>query len=149
MGSAHHATVRFGGGATVTTWLYRVTINTALMRSRKNKRRNEMSTSDEAAPDVPSSDRTDSPEASAVNTELGERIQAAINELPVDTRVAVILRDVLGLSTQEVAEVLDISLSPMKVRLYRGRVALRSALSPYVTEHGFLVRTLTGATAAT
>ncbi len=147
--SAYRARDRFRGDAQLTTWLYRVTVNAALMRIRKDKRRKEMTVSDEAAPDVPSSDRSDSPEAAAMNGELGGRIQAAINELPEDMRVVVVLRDVQGLSNQEVAKALDISLSAMKARLHRARVSLRDALSPYVVEQGFHIRTLSGATAAT
>ena len=57
-----------------------------------------------------------------------------IANLPEDLRVAVILRDVQGLSNQEAADTLDISVSALKARLHRGRIALRDSLIDYVEE---------------
>ena len=132
--SAYRARDRFRGDAQPTTWLYRITVNAALMRIRKDKRRKEMTVSEDAQPDAPSTDWTQSPVASAMNTELGERIQEAINELPEDLQTAVVLRDVQGLTNEEAAEVLEISISALKARLHRGRVALRGILTEYLAQ---------------
>lgn len=130
--SAYRARDRFRGDAQPTTWLYRIAVNAALMRLRKDKRRKEMTVSEDSRPDVPSSDWTQSPTASAINSELGEEIKRAIEQLPADLKTAVVLRDVQGLSNEEAAETLEISISALKARLHRGRVALRQILAEYV-----------------
>jgi RNA polymerase sigma-70 factor (ECF subfamily) len=132
--SAYRARDRFRGDAQPTTWLYRITVNAALMRLRRDKRRKEMTVSEDARPDVPSQEPAHSPVASAMNSELGERIQEAIDELPPDLKAAVVLRDVQGLSNDEAAEVLDITISALKARLHRGRVALREMLSEFLAQ---------------
>ena len=132
--SAYKARDRFRGDAQPTTWLYRITVNAALMRIRKDKRGKEMTVSEDSRPDVASTNWAESPVAATMNSELAGRIDGAINELPEDLRVAVILRDVQGLSNQEAADTLDVSVSALKARLHRGRIALRDSLETYVAE---------------
>lgn len=139
--SAYRARDSFRGDAKPTTWLYRIAVNAALMRIRKDKRHKNVAVSDDERPDLPSNDWADSPEAVVASTELGERIQAAITELPEDLRIAVILRDVQGLSNLEAAEVVDVSISAVKARLHRGRVALREILRPYMAGRRTQTRT--------
>jgi DNA-directed RNA polymerase specialized sigma24 family protein len=69
-----------------------------------------------------------------INSELGGRIDAAIDVLLEDLKVAVILRYVQSLSNQEAADTLDVSLSALKARLHGGRIALRYSLRYYVVE---------------
>ena len=128
--SAYRAFERFRGESRVTTWLYRITVNAALMRLRKEKRARTLTQTGLDDLDVPSWD--ESPEWSAVNSELGERLQEGIARLPHDLRSAVVLRDVQGLSNAEAAEVLEVTLSSVKSRLHRGRVLLRKYLADYV-----------------
>lgn len=132
--SAFKARERFRGDALPTTWLYRITVNAALMRIRKDKRGREMTVPEDSRPDIASSNWAESPVAATMNSELGSRIDDAIRKLPEDLRVAVILRDVQGLSNQEAAETLDVSVSALKARLHRGRIALRDSLAQYVAE---------------
>ncbi len=132
--SAFKARERFRGDALPTTWLYRITVNAALMRIRKDKRGREMTVSEDSRPDIASSNWAESPVAATINSELGSRIDDAIGKLPEDLRVAVLLRDVQGLSNQEAAETLDVSISALKARLHRGRIALRDSLAPYVAD---------------
>ncbi len=132
--SAYRARDRFRGDAQPTTWLYRITVNAALMRLRKDKRRREMTVSEDARPEVPTSDWSESPVASAMNSELGDRIKEAIEQLPEDLQTAVVLRDVQGLSNEEAADVLEVSISALKARLHRGRVALRGVLADYLAQ---------------
>lgn len=132
--SAFNARERFRGDALPTTWLYRITVNAALMRIRKDKRGREMTVPEDSRPDIASSNWAESPVAATMNSELGSRIDDAIRKLPEDLRVAVILRDVQGLSNQEAAETLDVSVSALKARLHRGRIALRDSLAQYVAE---------------
>ncbi len=132
--SAWKARDRFRGDAQPTTWLYRIAVNAALMRLRKDKKRKQLAAPEEAMLDVPATDWTQSPSASAINAELGERIRGALSEVSADLRAAIVLRDVQGLSNEEAAAVLDISVPAFKARLHRGRVALRDLLSKYVAE---------------
>jgi RNA polymerase sigma-70 factor (ECF subfamily) len=132
--SAYRARDRFRGDAQPTTWLYRIAVNAALMRLRKDKRRKEMTVGEDAQPEKPATDWTQSPVASAMNSELGEKIKAAIDDLSDDLKTAVVLRDVQGLSNEEAAATLDVSVSALKARLHRGRVALRQALTSYVEQ---------------
>ena len=104
------------------------------MRIRKDKRGKEMTVSEDARPDIASSNWAESPVAATMNSELGGRIDAAISLLPEYLRVAVILRDVQGLSNQEAADSLEVSVSALKARLHRGRIQLRDSLEQYVKE---------------
>jgi len=69
-----------------------------------------------------------------MNSELGGRIDAAIDVLLEDLKVAVILRYVQSLSNQEAADTLDVSLSALKARLQREQIALSDSLESYVVE---------------
>jgi RNA polymerase sigma-70 factor (ECF subfamily) len=70
------------------------------------------------------------PEQAAQASNLRSRIVTALAELPFEYREAVVLRDVAGLSNQEVAAALDISLPAAKSRIHRGRLQLRGLLEP-------------------
>ena len=128
--SAYRAFDRFRGDARVTTWLYRITVNAALMRLRKEKRARLLTQT--GLDDFDVADWAPGPERSAVSSELGEKLQEGIAQLPHDLRAAVVLRDVEGLSNAEATEVLDITVSSLKSRLHRARVLLRKYLSDYV-----------------
>ena len=111
--SAFRAFDRFRGESRVTTWLYRITVNAALMRLRREKRARSLRWVGIENLDVPSWD--EAPEPSAMISELGEKIQEGIAMLQPDLRAAVVLRDVVGLSSAESAEALDITVSALKI----------------------------------
>ena len=128
--SAYRARDRFRGDSKVTTWLYRITSNAALMRLRKEKRGRSLTRTGLDDVDIPSWGET--PEGSAVTSELGEKILEGIAMLQPDLRAAVVLRDVSGLSNTESADSLGITVSSLKSRLHRGRILLRKHMSDYV-----------------
>ena len=132
--SAYRSRDRFRGDAQVTTWLYRIVMNAALMRLRKRSRKYEV-TMDPADLYRHQDSRAwaDAPDKAALNGELKEQLQAAIGALPEDLQSAVVLRDVQGLSNGEAAKVLKLSVSALKARLHRGRVMLRNTLAEYVS----------------
>jgi len=131
--SAYRSRDRFRGDAQVTTWLYRIVVNAALMRLRKRSHQNEIATDPlEVYRQVDSKAWADAPDKAALNNELKEHLQTAIDGLPEDLKSAVVLRDVQGLTNEEAADVLEISVSALKARLHRGRVALRNTLAGYV-----------------
>ena len=66
--------------------------------------------------------------------ELQEKIVVAISGLPDDFRLVVVLRDLRGLSYQEIADMVGTSLDAVKSRLHRGRMLLRQKLSPYLED---------------
>ena len=118
---------RYRGDAALFTWLYRIGVNAALARAR----RRVPPTVELQAVEGQASSSADSalrPEAAAEAGELRARIVAALAALPFEYREAVVLRDVAGLSNQEVAAALGVSLAAAKSRIHRGRLQLRDRL---------------------
>lgn len=127
----------FEGRSKLSTWLYRITTNAALMRLRK--RRDDTVSLDE--PQVGDDggllprqlgDWEIDPGRQALSSELRQEMEAAVESLPPALRAAFVLRDIQGLSTQEAAEALEISETALKVRLHRARLALRERLAGYL-----------------
>jgi RNA polymerase sigma-70 factor, ECF subfamily len=117
----------YRGDAALFTWLYRIGVNSALARAR----RRAPVTVDLSVVEGQASSSADSglrPEAAAEAGELRARIVAALATLPFEYREAVVLRDVAGLSNQEVAAALGVSLAAAKSRIHRGRLQLRDRL---------------------
>ncbi len=129
--SAYRARDRFRGDAQVTTWLYRIVVNAALQKIRKERKPQRMAQA--SVEDVEIVDWSPGPESQTLNNELREKLEEAISELPEDLRTAVVLRDVQQLTTEEAASTVGVSVSAFKARLHRGRVALREELNAYVT----------------
>ncbi len=128
---------QFEGNAKFYTWIVRVAVNEALMRMRRGKNRvtvsldQELETSDGAIQrELPA--ETESPEESLSRTELRESLTQAIDSLSEIYRPVFVLRDVEGLSTEETAEMLNISLPAVKSRLLRARLQLRQKLRRFL-----------------
>lgn len=127
----------FRGKSSFYTWLYRVTINLAIDRGRKRKRHptesldaiQERST-DAAEPVFP--DEGPLPREAAADTELSALVDQAIESLPSRHRTVVLLRDVQGLSYQEIAEVVGCSLGTVMSRLHYARQKLKERLRPFL-----------------
>ena len=127
----------FEGRSSIESWLHRITVNTALSKLRQLKRLAEQSI-DEHLPEFDQYDcRIEYPWSRlATVDEIVEsrdtltRIDEAIAELPDAYRVVLQLRDVEEYATSEVAALLDISESNVKVRLHRARAALKKLLEP-------------------
>jgi RNA polymerase sigma-70 factor (ECF subfamily) len=120
---------RYRAEATFFTWLYRIGINAALARTRRKAHPTTDldSLASEGAADVTPEVR---PEAVAEAHDLRARILAALAALPFEHREAVVLRDVAGLTNEEVAAALDVSVAAAKSRIHRGRLELRELLEP-------------------
>ena len=128
--SAYRNFDRFRGEAKVSTWLYRIATNAALMKLRKDRNKRTLTDTDYEEMDLVSPTR--GPEELALNSELRERLQDGLEMLQPNLKVAVVLRDVQGLTNEEAAEVLNLSVSSVKARLHRGRVLLRKYLQDYL-----------------
>ncbi len=116
---------RFRGDATVFTWLYRIAVNEALMRRRR--KRLPTTDIDEALERIPA-ERAEEPHGAAESGELEQFLADRIRELEPEYRAPLVLRDVIGLSNQEVADVLELSLPAAKSRIHRARMRIREAL---------------------
>lgn len=115
--------------AAFTTWLYRITANASLDEIRKRKRLRH------AAPDDLSEDTADpspTPEARAQSRELAREVRAALSSLPDNQRLALVLQRYEGLSYQQIAQVLQTSVSAVESLLFRAKNTLRTRLLPYV-----------------
>ncbi len=110
------------------TWLYRTVKNACLMSRRPHAHEPPrlLSLDDEDAPAVPATDP--SPEDLAARASDRRRFDAAFQSLPRHYRLVVFLRDIEGLSTGEVAQVVGISEDNVKQRLHRARMMLKDAL---------------------
>ena len=136
--NAYRSIGRFEGRSSLGTWLYRIATNASLMRLR---RRREAFSLDEPleledGELVPRQlvDWTHAPEDLLLGAEARQVMDEAIAALPDTLRATFILRDIEGLSGEETAEVLGISLAAMKSRLHRARLFLRERLSAYFAE---------------
>ncbi|HEX2710975.1 MAG TPA: sigma-70 family RNA polymerase sigma factor [Candidatus Acidoferrales bacterium] len=126
---------RFRRGSSLKTWLYRIAIREALNQRRWSWRHLRKQTSIDAGPhgdDAPLElqDLGATPFDQLAAQEVQTVVRQALQEVPEAFRSAVILRDLEGMSYQEVAEVLDLSVGTVKSRILRGRRALRDALEP-------------------
>jgi RNA polymerase sigma-70 factor (ECF subfamily) len=118
---------RFRGG-NFRAWLFRIAANACRDQLRLLSRR-PASSLDDLPVDLELEDRHAlSPEQYAINQELGEQIARALASLPADQRLAVILRDIMGLNYDEIAQAVGSSLGTVKSRISRGRERLRQLL---------------------
>ena len=125
---------RYVPRAKFTTWLLKITRNLVFNEMRRQKRHSHMPLQVEAGEDErPIKDEhAASPDASLLEKELQEAIDAAIARLPESQRMAVILRRYEELSYEQIAEVLDQSVPAVKSLLFRARTELRASLSRYL-----------------
>lgn len=130
---------QFEGRSNVGTWLYRIAYNAAMMHRRKREPEtvsiDEPLTLDDGE-DVPRQffDWCCLPERDLLSSEALEYMDRAIRMLPDALRAVFILRDIEGLSTTEVADVLGLTIPAVKSRLHRARLFLRERLTEYFAE---------------
>jgi RNA polymerase sigma-70 factor, ECF subfamily len=134
---------KFEEGTNLKAWLFKILKNTFINNYRRKKL--EPSTVDFAGIEEGFEKivRSDSPaprdpEADALANVLDEDVQAALESLPPDYRLVVILADLEDFSYKEIAKILDCPVGTVMSRLYRGRKLLESALLRYARQHGYL-----------
>jgi len=118
------------------TWLVRIAVNEALMRLRKRRPERMVSLDEEVKTEEDSmprevADWTPNPEQQYSQAELKDILTKTIQGLPSSFRTVFVLRDVEGLSTEETAEALGLSIPAVKSRLLRARLQLRERLNKY------------------
>jgi RNA polymerase sigma-70 factor (ECF subfamily) len=130
----------FDERAALGTWIYRIATNEALNKRRGKRREVEVPLEEQLPVFEPDGHRhgdraflladwSVSPEVQALSRETRERVREAIDILPEGYRVVLLLRDLEELSNEEAAEVLGDSVSSVKSRLHRARMALRETLT--------------------
>lgn len=144
--SAFNSIGKFQARSSLSTWLYRIATNAALMRLRRKE-------PDQISVDEPI-ERDDGdmmprqffdfcclPEESLLREEAMEKMANAVEDLSPTLRSVFVLRDIEGLSTEETAQALDLSISAVKSRLMRARLKLREELSIYFSRGPLLSET--------
>jgi RNA polymerase sigma-70 factor (ECF subfamily) len=126
---AYRALSRFRGDSAFYTWLYRIAINTAknslAARARNPVQLDSNGSGDEDRPSL--EERmidTATPEALALTEEIRATVSAAIDRLPEDLRTAIMLRELEGLSYEEIAKTMDCPVGTVRSRIFRAREAV-------------------------
>lgn len=119
---------QFDGRSAFSTWLTRIAVHEALARARRRGRYTTIDADGPSPIEIPAMDTTPNPERLAISSELGALVESAVDRLPDGTREVFMLRQVEGMSTEEVAEALNVSEAVVKTRLSRARSAIRREL---------------------
>jgi RNA polymerase sigma-70 factor (ECF subfamily) len=136
---AYRSLPEFEGRSSLSTWLYRIAVNEALMLARKRKPEavsidEQAETTEGELEPVQITDWCCLPENELLSAEARRFLDQAIDRLPETLRVVFVLRDIQGLSIKETAEALELSETAVKTRLLRARLNLREQLSSYYSE---------------
>lgn len=128
----------FRGESQLSTWIYRIATNIAFDRLRnpyfqqmvQKRLSNDSTAEDKISTEnvVWTSERTPSIDQQLIRKEMNECIQNFIEELPENYRTVLVLSDLEGLKNREIAEILQVSLSTVKIRLHRARAKLKKEL---------------------
>ena len=136
---AYKALPSFEGRSSLSTWLYRIAVNEALMHLRQRQPGQvsideDLETEDGEREPIQIVDWKGLPEDELLSAETRKSLDHAIRRLPVTLRSVFILRDIEGLSVRETAEALEVNEAVVKTRLLRARLWLREQLSAYFSE---------------
>jgi len=131
---AYRALGSFRGDSAFYTWLYRIAVNTARNALASRQRRpleyeGELSESEHTALESRLS-HLDTPEGTALSEEIRQTVNRAVQGLPEDLRTAIILREVEGLSYEEIAQAMDCPVGTVRSRIFRAREAIDRDLQP-------------------
>lgn len=132
---AYRALPGFRGESAFYTWLYRIGVNTAknwlVARGRRMPTVSEISTDDTTDIGEGGLLRDDAtPEQIMMSKQIGETVNAAMDALPEDLRTAIALREIEGLSYEEIAQVMDCPIGTVRSRIFRAREAIAAKLRP-------------------
>ena len=130
----------FRGDSALSSWIYRITFNTAMSRLRSSRleraaqhleRRDDQDEGRTATPQP--ADWSHMPDEELLRAQLRRAVMAAIQDLPEIYRVPVVLRDIEGLTTEEASTRLHVKDQTLKSRLHRGRLLLRERLQAFTS----------------
>jgi RNA polymerase sigma-70 factor (ECF subfamily) len=135
----HRSLGRFRGDASFTTWLYRVAVNLCISELRRRARSRLQYLDDLALPEEDGEhDPHPSPHEAAEAQENRRTVQQILRALPPDYRAIMVLRHFQQLAYEEIAEVLELSLSQVKTRLFRARRMFKDRYKAYMGDDGAL-----------
>ena len=141
---AYRALPNFRGDSAFYTWLYRIAINTAKNHLVAQSRKNPANSIDvQDAEDYGASEwlkEYASPEREALASELEATIHQAMGDLPSDLREAITLREIEGLSYEDIAAVMDCPIGTVRSRIFRAREAIDSKLAPILDDDSHQVK---------
>jgi len=131
----------FQGKSAFSSWVYRITLNASYMKLR-SKKKDQFVSLDDMLPSFNNSgfqqskllDWSNTTDSLLFSNETKGVIEKAVSQLPEKEKVVFLLRDIEGLSTEKVSEVLELSIPAVKSRLHRARLFLRKKLSGYFEE---------------
>lgn len=130
---AYRALAGFKGNSAFYTWLYRISINTAknflVARSRRPASQDIDVVDAEAFGHTDRFSEQDTPEALLESEEIRDAVVAAIEELPEDLRTAIMLRELDGMSYEEIAQSMDCPVGTVRSRIFRARAAIEQKLA--------------------
>ncbi len=142
--AAYRSLSEFRGDSTIYTWLYRIAVNKCKNRFKENDRRRayehrSLDVSEDFEPNDKImlqhfADQT-APEAVLEKKELRYCIEQAMSRLPPDYKIVAVLRDIHGLSYEQIAQATGLSIDVVRTRLARARNMLRRKLEPYLADY--------------
>jgi len=141
---------RFEPGTNLKAWLFRILTNAFINRYRRSTRERslvdgaerEQVTDQLHSPDA--AERAVNPERALLDRLVSEDVLEAIDSVPIDFRMVVILSDIHDFSYKEIADILDVPVGTVMSRLFRGRRHLRESLAGYAAAAGILPETASG-----
>ena len=134
---------KFEEGTNLKAWLFKILKNTFINSYRKKQQappKADFADIEESFETIVRDDggAARTPEEELLEKVLDEDVQQAIEELPHDYRMVVLLADLEGFAYKEIADILEIPVGTVMSRLYRGRRLLEEALLKYAREHGYI-----------
>lgn len=138
----HRYLPRFEGSSSFYTWLYRIVVNLGIDHLRRRRRAASVSFDDhvqkhpqsmaESAQNAAGPSLPEAPSARTEQVELRAKLEAALAELPPHHRAVIVLREIEGMSYEEIAHTLDVPRGTVMSRLFHARRKLQTTLAPYV-----------------
>lgn len=138
---AYRALPQFRGDSAFYTWLYRIAINTARNWMASQARRPSspslhQSEDGETFDEIDNLTDNNTPESMLASREIAESVNQTIQELPAELRTAIVLREIEGLSYEEIAEAMGCPIGTVRSRIFRAREAIATKLRPMIDHQG-------------
>ena len=136
---AYRALPNFRGDSAFYTWLYRIGINTAknhlVAMGKRHRSMTEFENEDGDFEDTHQVSEEENPETTLLTKEIGVAVNTAIESLPEELKVAITLREIEGLSYEEIAEMMECPIGTVRSRIFRARETIAEKLKPLLSQH--------------